>query len=306
MVAMGTSFSDRAWDRDSAVFRVTGVLAVIGGWFLTALMAFTVSAAFAFAIFYLKAPAVIVILGLAIFFVIRTHYMHKNREKEVTGYEVFNLKKVKDGNYAVETTFEHAGIFLQEVAKNLNLVYEGLAAQNRQKLKSVRKETKKIQTWANIIVANVFKTLRLLEQEEVTSTHEYAQSISVLQEIAECHRDFVMRAYDHVNNNHKGMLEVQLEELKKVKNCILNLLEKTSDALMKKQIPDFESINRDKQKLKRLIAEFDKNQVKRIQDNISKTRLSILFYGFTRDSKIIAEQTLNLLKIFQESFPLDK
>jgi phosphate/sulfate permease len=306
MVAMGSSFSDRAWDRDSAVFRVTGVLTVIGGWFLTALMAFTVSAVFAFAIFYLKALAVIVILGLAVFFIIRTQYVHKNREKEAKEYEVFNLKKVKDGNYAVETTFEHVGIFLQEVAKNLNLVYEGLAAQNRQTLKIVRKETKKIQTWANIIVANVFKTLRLLEQEEVTTTHKYPQSISVLQEIAECHRDFIMRAYNHINNNHKGLLSVQLEELKKVKNCILNLLEKTSDALMKKQIPDFESINRDKQKLNRMIAEFDKNQVKRIQDNSSKTRLSILFYGFTRDSKIIADQTFNLLKIFQESFPLDK
>ena len=144
------------------------------------------------------------------------------------------------------------------------------------------------------------------EQEKVTSTHEYAQSISVLQEIAECHRDFVMRAYDHINNNHKGMLPVQLEELKKVKNCILNLLEKTSDALMKKQIPDFKSIDRNKQKLTRMIAEFDKNQVGRIQDNSSKTRLSILFYGFTRDLKIITDQTFNLLKIFQESFPLDE
>jgi phosphate/sulfate permease len=306
MVAMGTSFSDRAWDRDSAVFRVTGVLAVIGGWFLTALMAFTVSAAFAFAVFYLKSAAVIVILGLSVFFIIRTHYMHKNREKEVNDYEIFNLKKVKDGNYAVETTFTHAGIFLRKIAKDLKLGYEGLANQNRQLLKSVRKETKKIQTWANIIVANVFKTLRLLDQEELTDTHKYAQSISVLQEIAECHRDLIMRAYDHINNHHKGLLPVQLEELKNVENCILNLLEKTSDALMKKQIPDFESINRDKQKLNRMIWEFDKNQVKRIQDNISKTRLSILFYGFTRDSKMIAEQTFSLLKIFQESFPLDK
>ena len=305
MVAMGSSFSDRAWDRDSAVFRVTGVLAVIGGWFLTAVMAFTVSAAFAFAIFYLKSAAVSVILGLSVFFFIRTHYMHKNREKEVNEYEIFNLKKVKDGRYAVETTFAHAGIFLRKVARDLKLGYEGLANQNRQLLKSVRKETKKIQTWANIIVANVFKTLRLLDQEELTDTHKYAQSISVLQEIAECHRDLIMRAYDHINNHHKGLLPVQLEELKSVENCILNLLEKTSDALMKKQIPDFESINRDKQKLNRMIWEFDKNQVERIQNNISKTRLSILFYGFTRDSKMIAEQSFNLLKIFQESFPLN-
>jgi len=305
MVAMGSSFSDRAWDRDSAVFRVTGVLAVIGGWFLTAVMAFTVSAVFAFAVFYLESAAVLLILGLSVFFMIRTHYMHKNRTKEVDEYEIFNLKKVKDGRYAVETTFAHAGIFLKKVAQDLRLGYDSLAHQNRYLLKNLKKESKKIQTWANIIVANVFKTLRLLEQEELTDTHKYAQSISVLQEIAECHRDFIMRAYDHINNHHKGLLPVQLEELKSVENCILNLLEKTSDALMKKQIPDFESINRDKQKLNRMIWEFDKNQVQRIQENISKTRLSILFYGFTRDSKIIAEQTFSLLKIFQESFPLN-
>jgi hypothetical protein len=304
MVAMGTSFSDRAWDRDSAVYRITGVLTVIGGWFLTALMAFTVSFGFALAIFYLKAPAVLAILGLAIFFIYRTHHVHKNREKEASDYEIFNLKKVKDGNYAMDTTFEHVGIFLREVAKNLHQGYDGLTFQNRHTLKALKKETKKIQGWANIIVANVFKTLRVLHREEVAHTHEYAESISVLQEIAECHRDLILRAYDHINNHHKNMLPVQLEELKKVKDCILNILEKTSDALMKKQIPDFESIVDEKKKLVKMITEFNRNQVKRIQDNSSKTRLSILFYGFTRDSKIIAEQTLSLLKIFQESFPV--
>jgi phosphate/sulfate permease len=222
MVAMGTSFSDRAWDRDSAVFRVTGVLVVIGGWFLTAVMAFTVAVAFTFAIFYLEAAAVILILGLSVFFIIRTNLLHKNREKEVDEYEVFNLKKVKDGSYAVETTFAHAGIFLRKVAQDLRLGYDGLVSQDRHLLNSVKKESKKIQNWANIIVANVFKTLRLLEQEELTATHKYAQSISVLQEIAECHRDFIMRAFEHINNHHKGLLPVQLEELKAVKNCILN------------------------------------------------------------------------------------
>ena len=306
MVAMGTSFSDRAWDRDSAVYRITGVLTVIGGWFLTALMAFTVGFIFALAIFYLEVPAVMVILGLTVFFVFRTHHVHKNREKEISDYDVFNLKKVKDGKYAIDTTFAHVGIFLREVAKNLHLGYEGLTSQNRHTLKSLKKETKKIQGWANIIVANVFKTLRVLHREEVAHPHEYAESISVLQEIAECHRDLILRAYDHINNHHKGMLPVQLEELKKVKDCILNILEKTSDALMKKQIPDFESIATEKKNLAKLITEFNRNQVKRIQDNSSKTRLSILFYGFTRDSRIIAEQTLSLLKIFQESFPVQQ
>jgi hypothetical protein len=306
MVAMGTSFSDRAWDRDSAVFRVTGVLTVIGGWFLTALMAFTVSFAFAAAIFYLKAPAVIALLGLAIFFIYRTHHIHKKREKEISEYEIFNLKKVKDGKYAIDTTFEHAGIFLQAVAKNIHRGYEGLAAQDRQVLRDVRKETKKIQGWANIITANIFKTLRLLQQEEEPISPEYAKSVSVIQEIAECHRDLILRAHDHINNHHKGMLPIQLEELKKVKEFLLKILEETSGALINKQIPDLKSIVSELKKMDKMIAKYNSNQVKRIQDNSSKTRLSILFYGFTRDSEIIARQTFNLLKIFHENLLMDK
>lgn len=98
------------------------------------------------------------------------------------------------------------------------------------------------------------------------------------------------------------MLPVQLEELSKIRDCLLSLLEKTSDVMMKKEVADFKDIENDKEELWRLADEFDKNQVERIQDDSSKTRLSILFYGFIRDSKSIAGQTFQLLKIFRESF----
>jgi len=85
MVAMGSSFADRAWGRDSAVYRVTGVFAVIGGWFLTALMAFSVSAIFAVVIFHLRASGVLVILGLGIFNLHRNRTVHKKTKKRDGG-----------------------------------------------------------------------------------------------------------------------------------------------------------------------------------------------------------------------------
>lgn len=305
MVAMGTSFSDRAWGRDSAVYRVTGVFTVIGGWFLTAFMAFTVSAVFAYAIFHLRAPGVLAILALGLFIILRNRRVHKKREKEAEDFEIFNLKKVKDGKYAITTTFEHAGYFLREVADVIESTYVGLAAQNRQKLKNAWKDSKKIRTWANIIVANIFKTLRLLQKEDPVHNREYSHTVNSLQEIAECQRDAIRRAYDHVDNNHKPMLPVQLEELKQIEGLVTGLLREISNAMMKKELPDFDTIEKDKEELKRLMKEFDKNQVKRIQDESSKTRLSILFYGFIRDTKLIVEQTLAILKTFQESFRIN-
>lgn len=306
MVAMGSSFADRAWGRDSAVFRVTGVLTVIGGWFLTAFSAFTVAFLFALAIIYLKAPAVIGILVFGLIIILRNRTVHKKREKDVKEYDIFNLKKVKDGNYAIKTTFEHAGIFLKEIAKSLRTGYEGMVKPDLAKLRSERKNTRKIQTWANIIVANVFKTLRLLQREEKATSQKYAQTVTALQEIAECHRDVIIRAYQHVDNNHKGMLPVQLEELEKVKDCVIKVLEMTSDALLKEEIPDFKVIEEHNRQLMEMLADYDKNQVDRIQDDSSKTRLSILFYGFTRALRMIVEHSAELLQIFKESFACNK
>ena len=302
MVAMGTSLSDRAWGSESAVYRVTGVLTVIGGWFFTAFMAFTVSSIFAVAIYYWKVPGVLGILALALFMFYRNYRLHKYRSHSEKATEIFNLKKISDSQFAINASFEHSGHFLNEVNLILNQSFEGLFSQNRQVLKNTMKETKKIQKWANIIIANIFKTLRLLHKQDIVHTREYAQIINTLQEIAESQRDAVLRSHAHIDNNHKGLLKIQIDELKQIKTCISELLDRTSKTLMKKENSDQIYLDSQLKKLKKMVIEFDENQIKRIQNESSKTRLSILFYGLIGDSMKIAEQTVNLSKIFQKSF----
>ena len=305
MVAMGTSLSDRAWGSESAVYRVTGVLTVIGGWFFTAFMAVAISSIFSVAIYYWEIPGVLGILTLAVFVLFKNLRMHKIRSDADDKTEIFNLKKISDATFAINTSFEHSGHFLKEVTHTLNHSFDGLFSKNRQVLKNTKKETKKIQRWANIIIANIFKTLRLLHKQDMVHTVEYSHIINALQEIAESQRDAIMRAYTHINNNHKGLLKIQIEELEQVKTCLNDLMNRTADAFLEKKYVDYLYIRSRYDKLKDLVHEFDKNQVKRIQDESSKTRLSILFYGLMSDSLKVAEQTLNLLNIFQESFKLN-
>jgi hypothetical protein len=73
--------------------------------------------------------------------------------------------------------------------------------------------------------------------------------------------------------------------------------------LRKRKKVDYDYVANQCRKLKNLVTEFDKNQIKRIQDAESKTRLSILYYSLMEDSLKIAEQTQDLLDIFRESFP---
>jgi hypothetical protein len=142
--------------------------------------------------------------------------------------------------------------------------------------------------------------LRLLQREEVENTQRYAETISTLQRIAESQRDVIMRAYLHVANNHAGLLEMQIQELRGIRECICDLLDSTADAFLNKQPLDAASVEAKSRQLDELIHEFDQNQIMRIQDNSSKTRLSILFYSFMWNSQRIARQTVTLLEIFQD------
>ena len=306
MVSMGTSFSDQAWGRESAVYRVTGVLTVIGGWFFTALMAFTVSLIFAFAISYFAAYAVIALLGLVAFIVWRNLQLHGQRETEARQIEVFNLKKVTDANLAINTSFEHSGYFLNVAREKFNACCNALFSENLKQLKACRKETKKIQDWSNIIVANIFKTLRLLHKKDMDHAHKYSQTIGALQEITESLRDVILRCYLHHSNQHRGLLEVQIEELKQIQACVDKLLENASQVLLvKRNTLDHEAIEdilAQNESLKAMIEKFDRNQIKRIQTEQSKTRLSILFYALSGNSQKICDQAVNLLSAFRDTF----
>ncbi len=303
MVAMGTSFSDQAWGRESAVYRVSGVLTVIGGWFFTAMMAFTVAAVFAVALYFGKILAIFGIGCIAILLLIRTRRLHHVREKEEKALDVFNLSKITDAPAAASTTFDHAAIFLREVRNTLKITFDGLFALDRTQLKTAREHQRELQRWSNIIAANIFKVLRLLGRENIpVDTTRFAQTISSLQEISESVRDVVMRAYVHVANQHSGLLEAQIEELDRMAQVTYAVLDRTSDAMSHRTKPDLEAISGAAAELRSLLQSFDDNQVRRIQDNTSKTRLSILSYSLAWDCLKIAEQTANLLTVFEEPF----
>ena len=303
MVAMGTSLADKAWGLESAVYRITGVLTVIGGWFFTALMAFTVAWVFAFVIKFLSGFGVAVLLVLAGFLIFRNIKIHKRREKSTEELELLDLKRVKDADYAVAVSFEHCGRFLEVIRKDLSLCFDGILTQDRKLLKQLRRQTSKIQKWSNIIVANVFKTLRILEHEQAKRAGKYAHVISSLQEISESLRDMIMRCHVHTSNQHAGLLPVQKKELQQVRKYVEALLDDTSHIFLKTDTIAFRDVAAHYVNLKQLLEELDQHQIERIRNSLSKTRLSILFYGINNANLKISEQTLQLLTIFEDTFP---
>jgi phosphate/sulfate permease len=306
MVAMGTSLADQAWGLESAVYRVTGVLTVIGGWFFTAFMAFSVSLVFAFAIAYLGVGAIFLLLVIVGLLILRNFKVHSLREKAARELEVLDLKRVTDADFAIQTCFEHSGRLLSVVRDKLDMCFEGILTENRKPLKKLRRETSKIQASSNIIAANIFKTLRLLQHEDVAQAGKYSYVISALQEIAESLRDVIMRCHVHTSNKHAGLLPAQKKELQSVRKCVEALLDDTARILLSHEPFKYREVAAHYVKLKGLLEEYDGNQIKRIRSGASKTRLSILFYGINNACLKISEQGLQLLTIFDETFQLEE
>ncbi|MFA5516803.1 MAG: inorganic phosphate transporter, partial [Desulfuromonadales bacterium] len=302
MVAMGTSFADQAWGRETAVYRITGVLAVIGGWFMTAVIAFTFAALFAAIIFYGEALGVLLLLALAGALIRNAHHKHLAIAEAAHKEKVFNLKSIEDPRKSVETTFEHMSLLLKEIRESLDTTLEALFTQRYDRLRVQRKRLGKIQQWSNIISANIFKTMRLIDQKGLTVSHRYAQTIRRLQKITDGHRDIVLRAYTHIGNHHKGLLPVQIAELEQVRELLNEILLEVETTFSRKQTANLDRLTEKDGRLRALAAELNARQVPRISDNTSKTRLSILYYAIVGNAMMLSKQNLELLEIFDIAF----
>ncbi len=302
MVAMGTSFADRAWGRESAVYRVTGVLTVVGGWFMTAVIASTSAALFATVIFYGEAFGVLLLLIVAGLLIWNAHRTHRAMEEEAEKGQVFNLETVEDPKVAIETTFEHMAFLLKTIRESLDKTLEALFKQDFDRLTEERKKIKKTQQWSNIIIANVFKAMRLLDQQGLVASHRYPQTIRRLQKLADGHRDIVLRAYTHVGNHHKGLLSIQIEELEAVRQRLHDILIEVEETISRRQIADLARLQEKDTELREFASQLNEKQVVRINNNSSKTRLSILYYGIVGNAMMLSKQNLELLEIFEESF----
>ncbi|MBW2108452.1 MAG: inorganic phosphate transporter [Deltaproteobacteria bacterium] len=302
MVSMGTSLADQAWGRESAVYRVAGVLTVIGGWFLTALVAFAVSLAFAVLIYYVKLVGIVALLALLGALVSHSYRLHRQREQDRSVIEAFGFKDITEPAAAVNASFEQTGCFLKEVSDSLGLCFEAVFLEDRQRLRDATTWTDKIQKWANTIIANVFETLFLLRNEPMGAHQKYARTIRVVQGIAESHRDMIQRAYLHFENCHQGFSEAQKEELRRIKVYTSRPLWNASIMLRQRKEVDYDYIANQVRKLKDLVATHDAQQIERIRTGESGTRVTILYYALTENAVNIAEQTRELLEIFKESF----
>jgi phosphate/sulfate permease len=297
MVAMGTSLTDKAWGRESAVYRITGVLSVIGGWFFTALAAFTVSLIAAIILFYGGLVATFVLLGIAGFLIYRTHRIHLRRTNEKKAEAL--LDAMPD-ELSTENILERCSMTIQQVlGQSLSIFKDalmGLMDEDRRLLKNAKSSSDDLNVSTKRLKNHVGSTLSHLREDSIESGHFYVQAIDYLREINHCISYITVPSYEHVENNHKPLIPVQIEELSRLNGEVSLLFGEVTHMLTKKNYEDFDLLVNRQQNIHRIVEEARKKQVKRIKNSETGTRNSILYLNILAEVKNLTLFILNLLK----------
>ena len=295
MVAMGSSLADKAWGRESAVYRITGVITVIGGWFLTAFVAFTISFIIAIVISWGGAIAIVAFIILALFIVFRTHILFKKKEAEDKKVKMLADEELHADNIMSKCSLEVRNM-LKAVVEVFNDTVVGLTHEDRKLLKNVSKKVDELNVDAKYLKSNVHNTLLKLKEEEGETGHYYVQVIDYLREMAHALTFISYPAYDHIDNNHKPLVASQVEELDELKEKVTDLFESLIETIEKNEFGNIPTLIEKQQDILDILKSCRKKQIKRIKANETGTRNSVLYLGILNEIKNFLLQSINLVK----------
>ena len=207
MVAMGSSLADRAWGRDSAVYRITGVLTVTGGWFLTAIGACMASFGVALALAYGGFWAVVGMISLAAILLIRSTFLTQGDKQEYKLLDVTKKSQVRDyGAAAAGRLGRMVGIY--------NAMVKALLVEDRDALKRLRKKSRSIKQDLKLVKENeVLPTLASIPKALADRGQLIFRITEISLSVCECLQILVKASYNHIDNNHTGLNEEQGRDL---------------------------------------------------------------------------------------------
>ena len=296
MVAMGTSLADRAWGSESAVYRVAGVLNVIGGWFMTAISAFTAAAIMAFILYKGGSIALFLLFAAAIALLVRNYMNHKKRS-EAEAEEGRLMRAVSNSIQGIinESTTNIASAFKRGSKVYVGTI-EGLAKVDLGKLKKSKKGIAKLNAEVEELRNSLYYFIKNLDETHVQASRFYIDVLGYLQDVTQSIDFVTTSSYNHLNNNHKGLKFTQLKDLKEIEETLDKLFSRIEDTFKAKNFDDLLSILEEKQNLLDSVSQKIEKQVERTRAADSSPKNTMLYFSILQETEDLIKATMNLLE----------
>jgi len=299
MVAMGTSLADRAWGRESAVYRVAGVLNVIGCWFLTAITAFLAAALVAYLISW-DMVMIPILLAIVAFLIGRNTLIHREKSKNVKKREYIERSELITINGVIEESADHISEVINRVNKLYSNVVNDLANHDLNKLRKTDKHVAKLNDEIDGLKDGVFYFIKSLDETSVQASRFYIMVLGYLQDVAQSISYISRASYKHVNNNHKNLKKAQLKDLEKIDSQLSSLLTKEAKIFENRDLDNLNELLIEKNELLKSVSLSIENQVSRIRTDETSPKNTTLYFSVLLETKDLIKALMNLLETYEE------
>ena len=307
MVAMGSSLADRAWGRESAVYRITGVLSVIGGWFITAGAAFTICFLVALLIHVGGIAAMAAMVGLAIYMLIRNQILYKKKMKKEAMQEevdstISKLRETKDKREALSLFREHSRDELCDVlnfaSDTFNRSVHGFMDENLRELRKVMSAIEEKKSYLKQVKRVGTLGVTQLEHDiAIDKGLYYYQGNDFASEIVFSIRRLTEPGKEHVDNHFSPLCEVQKEDFGKMTDEIVSFLNRSSVMIERNDYHRMDDLIAESVDLTAKLTLLKKEELKRIQGQSGSTKVSMVYLNMVQEAQNVVSFTATLLKV---------
>jgi len=303
MVAMGTSLADRAWGSESAVYRVAGVLNVIGGWFFTAFIAFVGCGFIAFLINLGGPTAIAILLFLALLILARNYISHRKETAQIKSEDALSSAESSSIQGLIIESSSNVSKASKKVKKIFTASINGLATQDLKALKKNKKEVKNLSEEIDNLRNDLFYFIKNLEESTIKgASNFYINVLSSLEDISQSLEYISKVTFKHINNNHKALTFNQIRELKEISVQLETLFERIKFAFSKNNFEEIANILDSKQELYDSVKEKINIQISRTKDEESSPKNTTLYFSILTETKDLIKATVILLELYNEQY----
>ncbi len=313
MVGMGSSLADHAWGRESAVFRITGVISVIGGWFLTAGAAF-ILAGIVSSIMYFGGPVAMVIMaGLALFLLIRSHISYKNKKNEdVRDVKLDIVLNSQDADEVWTALSGHTADTLCHTLDYAADTYDGVirafAREDVRKLRTALTKIVEEKAWLKKMRRHETLGFRRIDKGLAFEKNTwYYLSSNNAQQILNTLTRITNPMKEHTDNNFRPLSPQYLEEFAPYQKRLVAVFRGISEVIRTGDFSEAEKLSAEGKWLKKEISNLRRVQTHRLQEDADNIKVAFVYLNLIQESHELLSEVRNVLrgceKFFGENVP---